>query len=126
MTNKAIIHDIVVERLKLNAEIKKLNSELSAKKKELMEIDTNLLQEMNEAQQTLTRIEGHTVSVSEQKVFTPTDWTDFYEYVEENKMSYLFQRRLTQKAVEEAVSLHGSAIPVEKFIKRSISVRKVS
>ncbi len=126
MTNKAIIHDIVVKRLRVNADIKAINTELSVKKKELMELDSDLLHEMNEAQQTMTRIEGHTVSVTEQDLYKPTDWTDFYKYVENNKMSYLFQRRLTQKAVQEAVALNGSEVPVEKFTKRSISVRKVS
>ena len=125
MANKAVIHDIVVERLSIKATIDGLNKELKVHKSKLMELDSTLLQEMAEAQQTLTRIEGHTISVTAQDVFTPTDWTEFYAYCEENRCSYLFQRRLTQKAVEEMLA-QDPDLPVDKFVKHSISMRKVS
>ncbi len=124
--SKTIIHDLVVKRIAMKSVIDKLNSELKAEKKGLMELDENLLKEMNEAKQSLTRIDGFTVSVNQQELFTPTDWTIFGEYVEANKLTHLYQRRLTQKAVEEAVKLYGSEVPVEKYTKRSISVRKVA
>ena len=122
--NKAIIHDIVVERLRVKATIDGINAQLKTAKAELMEIDSKLLAEMNVARQTLTRIEGHTISVTSQDLYTPTDWADFNAYCEENRCSYLFQRRLTQKAVQEMMDL-GEELPVEKFTKHAISVRKV-
>ena len=123
--SKTIIHDLVVKRIGIKSTIDGINSELKIHKKALMELDESLIQEMNEAKQSLTRIEGFTVSVTEQELYTPIDWAAFGVYVEENRLTHLYQRRLTQKAVEEAVSLYGSEVPVEKFTKRSISVRKV-
>ena len=123
--SKTIIHDLVVKRIGIKSTIDGINSELKIHKKALMELDESLIQEMNEAKQSLTRIEGFTVSVTEQELYTPIDWAAFGVYVEENRLTHLYQRRLTQKAVEEAVSLYGSEVHVEKFTKRSISVRKV-
>ena len=124
-TNKAIIHDVAVKRIIAKGVVDNLNAELKIAKATLMEIDTELLHEMSEAQQTLTRVENHTISISSQDVFTPTDWSEFETYCENNHASYLFQRRLSQKAVQELVE-KGEELPVEKFTKRSISVRKVA
>ena len=123
--SKTIIHDLVVKRIQLKTELDAANKVCKAIKSDLSELDDSLLKEMSEAKQDLTRIEGFTVSVTRQELFTPIDWSAFGDYVVENQLTHLYQRRLTQKAVEEAVQLYGSAVPVEKFTKRSISVRKV-
>ena len=69
-------------------------------------------------------LEGVTMSKSITQVYTAKDWGEFNEYVEENRMSHLFQRRLTNKAVEEALTMHPD-LPVESFNKVSLNVRKV-
>jgi len=124
MTNKAILHDLVVKKIERKSALDLLNAEIKIIKQDIMELDNKILQEMNESQQTMARIEGYTVSVTTQNVFTPTDWADFNSYCEENKCSYLFQRRVTQKAVEEMLKLNPD-LPVEQFTKYGVSMRKV-
>ena len=124
--NKAIIHDLCVKRLKTKTRIAAINADLKIEKKALMDLDIELLNEMNEAQQTMTRVEGHTVSITTQDLFSAPDWKIFDDFAIRNKAAYLYQRRLNQPAIEEAIALYGAdEVPVEKFTKTSISVRKV-
>ena len=113
-------------RIELNEQIKELNGQLRDVKKDLGELDHEIIMYMNEQGQDLARANGYTFSVKKQELYTPTDWALFGEFCEENKLSHLYQKRVTQKAVEEAVALYGDNLPVEIFQKVSLNARKTS
>lgn len=113
-------------RIGLKEQVDALNAQLSERKKELAEIDQELLVYLGEQGQDLARANGYTFAVKKQQLYSPTDWQLFCEFAEENKCSHLFQKRLTQQAVQEAVNLYGDDVPVEVFEKVSLTSRKTS
>ena len=115
-------------RIELNNEITELNSKLSTLKKDLGEIDHEILLYLGEQGQDLARANGYTFSIKKQELYSvPSErWGEFYEFVEENKCAHVLQRRLTQQAIEELVTLHGDEVPVEIFEKTTLNTRKAS
>lgn len=112
-------------RIGLKEQIDKLNAQLSERKSELAEIDTEILDVLQEQGQDAVRANGYSFSVKKQDVYNASDWADFCAFAEENNCAHLFQKRLTQAAVAEAVNIYGDAVPVNTFTKVSINVRKV-
>lgn len=113
-------------RIGLKEQIDSLNAQLNERKKELAECDGDILEYLNSQGQDLARANGYTFSIQKQDVYNATDWADFCNFVEENRCSHVFQKRLTQKAVEELVALHGDEVPVKTFTKISLNSRKSS
>lgn len=72
-----------------------------------------------------TRLKGiATLTRIEQDVPVAEDWGQIYQFIEDNAMPHLLQRRLSQTAIEE-LQAQGMEVPgVGKFRKISLSIRK--
>ena len=112
------------DRVRLKDEIDSLNKKLSELKSTLNDIDDAILGEMSEQGLDRIALEGVTISATTQTFYKAIDWADFDRFAAENQLTHLYQRRLTQAAVAEALNLNPD-LPVETATKRSLSVRKL-
>lgn len=72
-----------------------------------------------------TRIKGiATLTVTAQEVFNAEDWSAVYQFIEENSMPHILQRRLASTSIKELAN-QGVVVPgVSTFTKRGLSLRK--
>lgn len=117
--------ELAEARIKLKNNIDDLNSTLSGLKAELNELDLELVAHMKEQGQDSAKTQGYSFSVKQQDLFNAKDWAELCEWAENNRCAHIFQKRLTQAAVAEAVNIYGDAVPVETFTKVSMNVRKL-
>lgn len=104
------------QKRQLEADIKELN-------KEMLAIETDILQRLNECG--LTKVSGSKATVSTTQTVVPTvkNWDDFWEYVKTNDMHYLLTRSCSSPGFRELYN-RGESIPgVEPFTKVNLSLR---
>jgi hypothetical protein len=84
-----------------------------------------VLEMMKEQGVDSTRLKGiATLTRVEQQIPVAEDWGQIYQFIEDNAMPHLLQRRLSNTAVEELEAI-GTPVPgVGKFTRVSLSVRK--
>lgn len=72
-----------------------------------------------------TRIKGvATLTVTKQDIYNADDWGAVYQFIEENSMPHILQRRLSATAIKE-LSQQGINVPgTSIFQKRGLSLRK--
>lgn len=92
-------------------------------KRQREEIDQQIIALLEAQGVDSTRTDVATVSVSKVNHPNVEDWDAFANYVVENNATYLFQRRVSAKAVEELIA-GGEEVPgVTFFEKKSLNLR---
>jgi len=122
--DKAKLSELIKRRNASKTEYDALNKELKDHKKILDDIEHEILGELNEADLDMVKVDGVSVTRTSQDLYSITEWDDFYEYIYKNKAGYLLQRRLMQAGIEELVK-NGEDLPLSKFTKHKVSIRKV-
>lgn len=122
--NKAALAKLIVRRNHAKSQYDEATQEQKDAKKILEDIEHEILGELNESGLDMVRVDGVTVTVTNQDIYSVTDWDAMYEYILKNKATYLLQRRLMQKGIEELV-IGGHDLPVDKFTKHKVSIRKI-
>ena len=110
-----------LDRLRL--EVEKLNSELSAKRKEYDEVKRKLLGKMNEAGMSSVSAGRVSISVIKTKRVSITDWKKLYKIMAKKGEFDLLQKRVSPTAILERVE-NGEKLPVEISTVRTLFVRK--
>ena len=92
---------------------------------EFKEQERTVLDLMEEQGIESTRIKGvATLTVTSQDVFNADDWGAVYQFIEENNMPHILQKRLASTSIKE-LNNQGVEIPgVSVFTKRGLSLRK--
>ena len=114
--------DIVAELKKINGEISGVNKTLTELKKVKSNLETDIIESMQDDGLSLARTDHGTVSLKSTAMASVTDWTAFEEYIYENRALYLLQRRASNPAYVEEVEVQGSIPGVETFTKVTVSL----
>lgn len=74
---------------------------------------------------TSTKVPGvAALSVTEKEVYQAEDWGQIFEFIHENQMAHIMQKRLSSTAVEELAGM-GTEVPgIGKFKTKTLNVRK--
>lgn len=73
---------------------------------------------------TLSRVEGVSVSITEEQLPVIDDWDEVYKYILDNRYMHLLQRRMSSAAWRE-IEQTGERVPgTTPFVKRKLSMRK--
>lgn len=103
------------KKKKLDAEVKKLETEIAAKTEQL-------LADMDTAGTTLSAGKKGKATVTESKVFNIKDYDAFCAYMSKKKAFFLLQRRVAVTAMRELYE-SGTQVPgIEPYTKRELKV----
>ena len=107
------------ERKKLEVEIKKINEKMTL-------TEAELIQKLDAEETSMGRGKSASASITKSEVPMVEDWDTFGQYLINNEMLYLLQRRVAVRAFRELKEA-GETIPgTTTFPKRTISLRKIS
>jgi len=114
----------LIEALKeKREELADLESIKKQKSREKAELETQLLEAMDDQNITAMRGDTATVSISEKVVPTVDNWEAFYDYILATKQPYLLERRPAITAFREILET-GSEVPgLKPFTRRTINFR---
>jgi hypothetical protein len=100
-------------------------ADLKAAEDAYKEQESVVLDLMTEQGISSTKIPGVAMLVrTETKMAVAEDWGAIYQFIEDNNMPQLLQRRLMQSSIDELANM-GTAVPgVGSFTKVGLSVRK--
>jgi|GEM_PF-3300767 len=121
------ISDLIDRSLYLRDEASALERQKKALDEERKDIDRQINALMEAQGLDRTGNANANVTRSKKRLATACDWDAFNEYVLEKGATYLFQRRLSQKALEEEMSLlpEGETLPgISIYEESSISLRR--
>lgn len=92
---------------------------------EFKEQEKIMIELMDEQGLEMTRVPGvATLTVTTQDVVSATDWAEVYQFIEDNQMPHILQRRLMATAIKELAD-QGVEVPgTQTFTKRGLSLRK--
>ena len=103
----------------LEAQIKELNNQMTL-------IEAELIHKLDAEETSMGRGKSASASVTKSEVPMVEDWDTFGQYLIDNEMLYLLQRRVAVRAFRELKEA-GEEIPgTTTFPKRTISLRKIS
>ncbi len=71
-----------------------------------------------------TRVDGISISISEQVVPSVVDWDAYYAFIKENDAFYLLERRAAAGPYREMLAMETPPPGVEPFTKRSVNMSK--
>lgn len=114
----------LIQRMKaIKAERKRLSAQDSILGKEYAELELQLIAALDDDGTESTKAQGTSATINETIVADVQDWDQFYQYIKDNEAFYLLQRRVNNKPYQEILN-GGDTVPgVQKFVKRSISLR---
>lgn len=109
----------------LREEKRRLEDQLEAVEAEMRIREMELLQQMDT--QGVTKITGHkaTISVSESVKPSVEDWTEFENYIHENRYFHLLERRPSVLGCRELFEKHGRIPGVVPYIQRKLRMLKI-
>ena len=103
----------------LEAKVKKINEEMTL-------VEAELIQKLDAEETSMGRGKSASASITKSEVPMVEDWDTFGQYLIDNEMLYLLQRRVAVRAFRELKDA-GEDIPgTTTFPKRTISLRKIS
>ncbi len=101
------------------ATVKKINEEITL-------VEAELIQKLDSEETSMGRGKSASASITKSEVPTVEDWETFGQYLIDNDMLYLLQRRIAVRAFRE-LKAAGEEIPgTTTFPKRTISLRKIN
>lgn len=111
------LYELRAERLKLEKQAKELKSQESQLENELIE---DLID------QTLTGARGQTatISINPTTIGTVVNWSAVEEFVFENKMFYLMQKRISNPVYLEALEKFGGIPGIEPTVINKLSLTR--
>jgi hypothetical protein len=116
----------LIDQLWATREVKRdIESQLKEVETRITELNTELMERME--QEGLDKASGTkaTISVSTNTVAAVEDWDEFWKYILKNKYTHLLQRRVSDPAYRELLEA-GKKVPgVQPFVKRSLNVRSI-
>jgi hypothetical protein len=116
----------LIDQLWATREVKRdIESQLKEVEARIAELNTELMERME--QEGLDKASGTkaTISVSTNTVAAVEDWDEFWKYILKNKYTHLLQRRVSDPAYRELLEA-GKKVPgVQPFVKRSLNVRSI-
>lgn len=116
--------ELAAERDRLREKKRDLNAQLKAVDDMLYANEMSMLDALDEQGVEATRVNGISVSISEQTMPSVEDWDQVYDFVREHDAFYLIQRRLAAGPYRELLQMGESLPGVEPFVKRSINMTK--
>ena len=114
MTPKELLN----ERTRLKTEIKNLNAQLT-------EVETQLIQYLEQAEVESVTVEGHRISVSSRTYYSPENWDSVFAWIVKTNSPFILQKRLNNSIVADLIEA-GEEIPtVKPFTKEQLNIRRV-
>jgi hypothetical protein len=69
------------------------------------------------------KIDGVSISVSEQTMPSVNDWGAFYDFIRQNDAFYMLQRRVSTGPYREMLQMEQDVPGVEPYVQRKINMR---
>ena len=124
MTRKTIgqladeLHDLREEKRMAEDAVKAIQEKYDLKLMELFDL-------ADEQQTTTGKGQRGSFSLGESTVPQVKDWDAFYKYIQKTKYWHLLERRPSVTGCRELFDTKGAIPGVDKFVKRTINLRKV-
>mgnify|MGYP000627332380 CR=1 FL=1 len=115
--------DLAKERDALRESKRALKREEAALTEALDANEARILELLDAQNVEATRVNGISLSISEQTMPSVTDWDALYAWIKENDAFYLLQRRAAAGPYRELLQMEQEVPGVEPHIKRSINMR---
>lgn len=109
----------------IRAQIRSLEDQQKALTERRKQLEHELIELCDDAEMTRASTHKFTASIQETTVPQVIDWDAFHHYIVRQNKPYLLQRRVTNKAWEEELSLNGG-LPIpgtQPFTQRKVYLR---
>jgi len=118
---------LLEQRGELREQYRKANKKLKELKHEMEELDERIINTMHVVGTDIARSDHFTATVVEETRFNVQDFDQLINWVAEAPLerAYLFERRLSQQAIQEYLDLEQTPIPgTGKFIRDKLHFRR--
>lgn len=104
------------EKRRLNERLKELDSDLR-------DSESYVLDALDTAGLEHAKIDGVSVSISEQTMPNVNDWEALYEFIKEHDAFYMLQRRVSTGPYREMLQMEQPVPGVEPYVQRKVNMR---
>lgn len=115
--------ELISRREQLRDQKRALNEELKAIDAELNDNEAELLGALDAAGLEHAKIDGVSVSISEQTMPNVTNWDALYDFIRSNDAFYMLQRRVSTGPYREMLQMEQEVPGVEPYIQRKVNMR---
>lgn len=115
--------ELIERREQLRDQKRALTAELKAVDGELFGNEIEVLGALDAAGLEQAKIDGVTVTVSEQTMPNVEDWDAFYDFIRENDAFYMLQRRVSTGPYREMLQMEQDVPGVKPYVQRKINMR---
>lgn len=107
----------------LREEKRRLNERLKALDSELRYSESQVLDALDTAGLEHAKIDGVSVTVSEQTMPNVNDWDALYAFIKEHDAFYMLQRRVSTGPYREMLQMEQEVPGVEPYTQRKVNMR---
>lgn len=115
--------ELIAKREQLRDQKRALNAELAEIDAALTENESDLLTALDAAGLEHAKIDGVSVSISEQTMPSVTDWDALYGFIRDNDAFYMLQRRVSTGPYREMLQMEQEVPGVEPYVQRKVNMR---
>ncbi|WP_075881493.1 hypothetical protein [Vreelandella massiliensis] len=115
--------ELIDQREQLRDQKRALTGELKGVDAQLYANEEALLEALDAAGLEHAKIDGVSVSVSEQTMPSVTDWDSLYDFIKQNDAFYMLQRRVSTGPYREMLQMEQDVPGVEPYVQRKVNMR---
>ena len=91
--------------------------------KDIFESESQVLDALDTAGLEHAKIDGVSVSITEQTMPNVNDWDALYEFIKEHDAFYMLQRRVSTGPYREMLQMEQPVPGVEPYVQRKVNMR---
>ena len=115
--------DQIAHHEELRNEKRRLNERLKELDGDLRDSESQVLDALDTAGLEHAKIDGVSVSISEQTMPNVNDWDALYEFIKEHDAFYMLQRRVSTGPYREMLQMEQPVPGVEPYVQRKVNMR---
>lgn len=117
------IGDKIDELYQLRESKRALEEQLKDINKEMVAIESDLIDQMDAAKTSKSATDTASVSISKSVVPAVEDWDKFYDFIQQNGYFHMLERRPAALACREMFEQGGQIPGVVPFVKRKLNIK---
>jgi hypothetical protein len=114
---------LIAHHEELRNEKRRLNERLKELDGDLRDSESQVLDALDTAGLEHAKIDGVSVSISEQTMPNVNDWDALYEFIKEHDAFYMLQRRVSTGPYREMLQMEQPVPGVEPYVQRKVNMR---
>lgn len=115
--------DMIDRHNELRNEKRRLNEQLKQVNEDIFHSEAAVLEALDAAGLEHAKIDGVSVSVTEQTMPNVTDWDQLYDFIRQNDAMYMLQRRVSTGPYREMLQMEQEVPGVEPYVQRKVNMR---